>query len=129
MPCPKDKATCLKVLALIQAGRTTKEIIIHIIGQSSRTIKRVRSRMRLAQVNSEDAMARKPGQGRKATNVTKVNVDKVHKRVVRSPHKFMCNVSKDLNVLAQVHRRLVTVVGFKSMTRLVGSKININNNN
>ncbi len=72
MPCPKDKATRLKILSLIQAGRTTKEII-HIIGCSSRTIKRVRARMRLAPTNPEDAMARKPGQGRKATIITKVN--------------------------------------------------------
>ncbi len=103
-----------QMVGLFKTTMTNREIA-RLMGCSERSVRAVKVRYRTRQGN----ISRKKGQGRKASKVTKANIDIVKKRVARNPKRSMRAMAKSLEMSPRSMGRLVKKAGLKSMGILV----------
>ncbi len=114
MAPPKKTSIRYQILGMSKAGKRPDEIS-EALGVHLSTIYRTLNHAK----ERNDDLETKTGAGRKASTVTRRNIDAVRKRIQRNPTKPIRELSRDMRIPYTSMIRLVTAAGFKSMTRLV----------
>ncbi len=103
-----------ELIGMMMAGKTVAEVS-KVTGVSRTTLYLLLKKHKDRHGN----LKRLKGQCRKATKVTKTNIERVRKRAKRNPFQSISGLARDMGMSTMSMWRLVTAAGFKSKTPLV----------